>query len=93
MAQHVSIPKSFSEEDAHKWFSRFEICCANVWNDEMKALKLSMQLEGEPLSICDDQACKNQPSSHIKLLYFSTGHLRISSGEEPIFLNFKQSET
>ena len=51
-AQHTSIPKSFSKGDTHKWFCRFEIYCrANGWNDEMKALKLPMLLEGEPLGI------------------------------------------
>ena len=51
-AQHVSIPKSFSEGDVREWFSRFEICCrANEWRDAKKALKLPTLLEGEPLSI------------------------------------------
>ena len=48
---HVSVPKSFSDGDAHEWFKRFEICCsANQWNDEIKARKLPTLLEGEALA-------------------------------------------
>ena len=51
-AGHISVPKSFSDDDAHEWFQRFEICCAaNQWNDEAKARKLPTLLEGEALAI------------------------------------------
>ena len=48
---HVSVPKSFSDGDACKWFQRFEICCSvNQWNDEIKARKVPTLLEGEALA-------------------------------------------
>ena len=48
---HISVPKSSSDGDACEWFQRFKICClANQWNDEIKAWKLPMLLEGEALA-------------------------------------------
>ena len=50
--RHVSIPKPFSTGDIMEWFQRFEICCrANGWNDEAKAVKLPILLEGEAIAI------------------------------------------
>ena len=47
--RHISIPKSFSEGNAREWFQRVEI--SNGQNDEVKALKLPMLLEGEALIV------------------------------------------
>ena len=49
---HVSVPKSFSDGDAHEWFQRFEIyAAANQWDGAKKALKLPTLLEGKALAI------------------------------------------
>jgi len=50
--RHTSILKLFHTGDVTECFQRFEICCAaNTWNDEVKAFKLPMLLEGETLAI------------------------------------------
>ena len=50
--RHISIPRFFSDGNAHEWFQRFEICCqGNDWSDEMKALQLPTLLEGEALAV------------------------------------------
>ena len=49
---HVSVPKPFPTGDVSEWFTRYEICSiANGWNDEQKALKLPILLEGEALAL------------------------------------------
>ena len=49
MARCISIPKSFSRETLVNGFPGLKY--VDGWNDEMKALKLSTLLEGEPLGI------------------------------------------
>ena len=52
VSKYVSIPKSFTDDDAQEWFQRFEICAAaNEWTAATKLLKLSTLLEGEALAV------------------------------------------
>ena len=47
---HISMPKQFATGVSER-FTRYEICStANSWNDDQKALKLPILLEGEAIA-------------------------------------------
>ena len=50
---HISLPKPFTSGDVAEWFQIYEICCcANMWDEEEKALKLPTFVEGKALVVC-----------------------------------------
>ena len=60
-SKHISLPTPFSSGDPVEWFRRFEICCrADDWDDETKAKKLPMLLEGKAVAVWFDLSTEEQ---------------------------------